>query len=107
VGVARLRNLGQDDPAAWLLIPVLGLMISAAMLTAIVYALTPDERGMPGTTRVSRWCRTGWGAGAGGDRRAAAGRCHPDGHAWPMAVRSIFEWELHRADPTPPGCTQR
>jgi len=44
LGVFRMRNLGQDDHLAWLLIPVLGLMISAAMLTAIVYALTPDEK---------------------------------------------------------------
>ena len=44
VGVLRLRTLGQDDPLAWLLIPLLGLMISMAMLCAIVYALTPDEK---------------------------------------------------------------
>jgi hypothetical protein len=44
VGVQHLRSFGQDDPLAWLLIPVLGLSISAAMLSAIVYALTPDER---------------------------------------------------------------
>lgn len=44
VGVLRLRTLGQDDPLAWLLIPLLGLMISMAMLFAIVYALTPDEK---------------------------------------------------------------
>jgi hypothetical protein len=43
-GVVRLRNLGQDDQAAWFLIPILGLMLSLAMLMAIVYALTPDER---------------------------------------------------------------
>jgi TM2 domain-containing membrane protein YozV len=43
-GVIRLRNLGQDDQVAWFLIPMLGLMLSLAMLTAIVYALTPDER---------------------------------------------------------------
>lgn len=42
-GVIRMRNLGQDDHAAWLLIPLLGLMLSQAMLTAIVYGLTPDE----------------------------------------------------------------
>jgi hypothetical protein len=60
-GVLRLRALGQDDRLAWLLIPLLGLMLSLAMLTAIVYALTPDERwdarhnpGQPGRT-------TGWG----------------------------------------------
>ncbi len=44
VGVQRLRTLGQDDRLAWLLIPLLGLMLSLAMLTAIVYALTPDEK---------------------------------------------------------------
>lgn len=43
-GVVRMRNLGQDDLAAWLLIPLLGLMLAQAMLTAIVYGLTPDER---------------------------------------------------------------
>jgi hypothetical protein len=74
---SALRNLGQDDPAAWLLIPVLGLMLSAAMLTAIVYALTPDvkwdARHNPGQPGAS----TGLGAGAGSDRRAAGGRCPP------------------------------
>lgn len=61
VGVQRLRTLGQDDPLAWLLIPLLGLMLSLACLTAIVYALTPDEKwdarhnpGQPVHT-------TGWG----------------------------------------------
>lgn len=62
VGVQRLRALGQDDRLAWLLIPLLGLMLSLAMLTAIVYALTADEKwdarhnpGQPGHA-------TGWGA---------------------------------------------
>ena len=44
LGVDRLRNLGQDDPWVWVLLPLLGLMISQAMLTAIYYALTSDER---------------------------------------------------------------
>ncbi|KPF50858.1 hypothetical protein IP87_03295 [beta proteobacterium AAP121] len=59
-GVVRMQNLGQDDRTAWLLIPVFGLMFSLAMLTAIVYALTPDEKwdarhnpGQPG--RGTRW----------------------------------------------------
>lgn len=43
-GVVRMRNLGQDDHAAWLLIPLLGLMLVIGMLSAIVYGLTPDER---------------------------------------------------------------
>jgi hypothetical protein len=44
VGLQRLFAFGQDDRLAWVLLPVLGLSISAAMFTAIVYALTPDER---------------------------------------------------------------
>jgi hypothetical protein len=44
IGVHRMRTLGQDDPGAWVLVPLLGLMLSIAMATAIVYALTPDER---------------------------------------------------------------
>ena len=43
-GVVRMNTLGQDDRAAWVLAPVLGLMITAAMLAAIVYGLEPDER---------------------------------------------------------------
>jgi TM2 domain-containing membrane protein YozV len=44
LGVLRMRNLGQDDGQAWVLIPLLGLMIAQAMLCAIVYGLTPDEK---------------------------------------------------------------
>lgn len=43
-GVLRMRELGQDDRLAWLLIPLLGLALAASMLAAIVYGLTPDER---------------------------------------------------------------
>jgi hypothetical protein len=43
-GVQRMRAFGQDDHVAWVLIPVLGLSISLAMLTAIVYGLTPDDK---------------------------------------------------------------
>lgn len=43
-GLIRLRELGQDDRLAWVLLPLLGLMLSTAMLFAIVYGLTPDEK---------------------------------------------------------------
>ncbi|MFO1273814.1 MAG: hypothetical protein U1F50_19445 [Rubrivivax sp.] len=43
-GVLRMRALGQDDRLSWLLIPLLGLMLSQAMLVAIVWGLTPDEK---------------------------------------------------------------
>ena len=61
-GVVRMRNLGQDDTVAWLLIPLLGLSLSAAMVSAIVIGLTTDERwdqrfGRPGQPAAS----TGWG----------------------------------------------
>jgi hypothetical protein len=61
MGVARMRSLGQDDVLSWVLIPVLGLMIAQAMLCAIVYGLTPDEkwdaRHNPGQPTTA----TGWG----------------------------------------------
>ena len=43
-GVQRMRHLGGDDHLAWVLIPILGLMLSIAMLSAIVYGLMPDEK---------------------------------------------------------------
>jgi hypothetical protein len=59
-GVLRMRSLGQDDQLAWILIPVLGLMITQAMLAGILIGLTPDERWQtrfnPGTpVRASGW----------------------------------------------------
>ncbi len=61
LGVLRIREIGQDDQLAWLLVPLLGLMVAQAMLCAIVHGLTPDEkwdaRHNPG--QASR--RTGWG----------------------------------------------
>jgi hypothetical protein len=44
LGILRMRNLGQDDLQAWALIPVFGLMLAQAMLHAIIYGLTPDEK---------------------------------------------------------------
>ena len=43
-GVQRMRHLGGDDRLAWVLIPILGVTLSIAMLTAIVYGLTADEK---------------------------------------------------------------
>ncbi len=43
VGLMRMDQLGQDDKLAWLLIPIFGLMVAQAMLTAIIIGLTPDE----------------------------------------------------------------
>ena len=43
-GLRRVERLGQDDMLSWVLIPLLGLVLAASMLTAIVYGLLPDER---------------------------------------------------------------
>lgn len=44
LGLQRVQDFGQDDRLSWLLLPLLGLMIAQAMLCAILYGLTPDER---------------------------------------------------------------
>lgn len=43
-GLQRMDQLGQDDRLSWLLMPLLGLSLAVAMLSAIVYGLTPDEK---------------------------------------------------------------
>lgn len=43
-GVQRVRELGQDDQLAWVLVPLLGFTLAASCLTAVVYALTPSEK---------------------------------------------------------------
>ena len=43
-GVERVREHGQDDQLAWLLIPLLGLTLAATALTAIYYGLTSSEK---------------------------------------------------------------
>ncbi len=60
VGLQRLQQLGQDDRLAWMLIPLLGTMLSLGAFFAILYGLTPDEkwdaRHNPGQpSRVTTW----------------------------------------------------
>jgi hypothetical protein len=43
-GLERVQAFGQDDQAAWILVPLLGLVLAGTMLTAIVYGLMPDEK---------------------------------------------------------------
>lgn len=59
-GVLRMRELGQDDRLSWLLVPLLGLMIAQAMLHAIIYGLTPDERWDARYNPGDRRSATGW-----------------------------------------------
>ncbi len=42
-GFWRMRELGVDDACGSLLVPLLGVMLAATMLQAIVYGLTSDE----------------------------------------------------------------
>lgn len=62
VGVLRMRALGQDDHAAWLLIPLLGMMISQGMLAAILIGLTPDAKWDARFNPRQPPRITGWGA---------------------------------------------
>lgn len=43
-GFWRMREFGVDDAVGGRLVPVLGMMLAATMLTAIVYGLTSDSR---------------------------------------------------------------
>ena len=92
-GVLRMRALGQDDRLSWLLIPLLGLMVSTAMLTAIVHALTPDEkwdaRHNPGHAVVP----TGWGAVLAAAAALAVGGAVLMGTI-AFSGEKFFEWQL-------------
>jgi hypothetical protein len=46
-GVERVKQFGQDDQLAWVLIPFLGGSIAAGCLAAIVYALTDRAKWNP------------------------------------------------------------
>lgn len=59
-GVQRMRRFGIDDQAAWLLIPVLGAVLSIVTLTAIVYGLTPDDKWNARYNPNGPRHRTGW-----------------------------------------------
>ncbi|MDL2337295.1 MAG: hypothetical protein QFE16_05575 [Pseudomonadota bacterium] len=60
-GVQRARSLGQDDHLAWVLIPLLGFTIAAAMLAAIVYGLTSDDK-WNARFNANRPGHSGWAA---------------------------------------------
>ncbi len=62
VGVQRMNHLGQDDRLAWVLIPLLGISLVAALLGGIVYGLTPDERWNARFNPGRSPSTSGWGA---------------------------------------------
>jgi hypothetical protein len=93
-----MRNLGQDDHLAWLLIPLLGLMISVAMLTAIVHALTPDAtwdaRHNPGHAVTP----TGWGPVMAAIVALLVGGAVLMGTI-AFSGQKFFEWQLEAPQP--------
>lgn len=44
IGLMRFNNIGQDDAAAWVLLPVLGMAVAIACAQCIFYALMNPER---------------------------------------------------------------
>lgn len=93
VGVIRMRELGQDDRLAWLLLPVLGLVLSAVMLTAIVYGLTPDDRWDARHNPGQPVRSTGWGPVLGVILALLAGGIVLMG-TLAFAGQKFFEWQL-------------
>ncbi|MDA8443994.1 NINE protein [Paracidovorax valerianellae] len=43
-GIQRVQEMGQDDHASWLLIPLLGFTIAGCALRAILYGLMTPEK---------------------------------------------------------------
>jgi len=97
LGVQRMRSLGHDDQLAWLLIPLLGVMLSVGMLTAIVHALTPDAtwdaRHNPGHAVTP----TGWGAVLAAIAALLVGGAVLTGTI-AFSGQKFFEWQLAPPD---------
>jgi hypothetical protein len=100
-GVLRMRNIGMDDTLGWLLAPLLGLSLSAAMLCAIVYALTPDDkwaaRYNPGHIANGATVATGWGAVMAAIVGLLLGGAVLMGTV-AFAGQMFFEWERAQAE---------
>ena len=101
VGVQRLRSLGQDDRLAWLLIPLLGLMLSLAMLSAIVQALTPDEKWDARHNPGQPVRATGWGPVLAAILALLLGGAALMGTI-AYGGQRVFEWQLSQ----PEACLQ-
>ncbi|MFL6662491.1 MAG: hypothetical protein ACJ8G7_09935 [Rhizobacter sp.] len=61
-GIERVRELGQDDHLSWALIPLLGFVVAASMLCAILYGLMPDERWDRRYNAGAAGSKSGWAA---------------------------------------------
>ncbi len=90
-GLERFQNLGQDDRLAWMLLPLLGLMIAQGMLHAIVWGLTPDEKWEARHGRLPR--PSGWPAVLGVICALLLGATVLMS-SLAYGVQKFFEWEL-------------
>ncbi len=94
-GVMRMRHLGQDDQLAWLLIPLLGLMLSQAALVAIVWGLTPDERWQQRFNATLAMRPTRWAPVLGAVLALLLGGTALMGTV-AFSGQKFFEWQLGR-----------
>ena len=92
-GVVRMRQLGQDDQVAWMLIPVLGLMIALGMLCAILYGLTPDDKWDATRNPGHAPTRTAWGPVLGVIAALMLGAAILMGTI-AFSIQKLFEWDL-------------
>ncbi len=99
-GVQRMNAFGQDDRAAWVLIPLLGLAISAAMLTAIVYGLTPDEKWAARHNPGQAMRHTGWLPVLGVVAALLLGASVFMGTV-AFGMQHFFEWQLEKPERQP------
>jgi hypothetical protein len=97
-GALRMRNLGQDDHAAWLLIPLLGLMLSYSMLSAIVCGLTSDDKWAERYNPGQPVRPTGWGPVIGVVVALLVGGTVLMG-TLAFAGQMYFEYQTHHDDP--------
>jgi len=95
-GAWRMDTLGQDDRLASLLVPVLGLMLSIAMLASIVSALTPDEKWDARYNPALPARSTRWGPILGAMLALALGGIVLMGTI-AFAGQRFFEWQLESA----------
>ena len=98
-GAVRMHNLGQDDRLSWLLIPLLGLMLSIGMLAAIVLGLTSDERWALRHHPQAAVQATGWMPVLGAVLALLIGGAVLMG-TLAFGGQMYFEYQAQRADPS-------
>jgi hypothetical protein len=95
-GLQRLDHFGQDDRVVWMLLPLLGVSLSAAMISAIVYGLTPDEKWTARHDPGSSVRPTGWGPVLGVVVALMIGAIALTSTI-AYGGQRFFEWQLERA----------